>query len=60
MLLLLENNIRGGISRDMGDRFVESNENKHIVYIDANNLFGWAMSQYRPTGTFEKLYCLEE
>ena len=56
LLLLLENKIRGGISSVMGDRFVESNENKQILYIDANNLYGWAMSQYLPTGTFEKLY----
>ena len=55
LLLLLENNIRGGISSVMGDRFVESNENKQILYIDANNLYGWVMSQYLPTGSFEKL-----
>ena len=56
LLLLLENNIRGGISSVMGDRFVESNENKQILYIDANILYGWAMSQNLPTGEFEKLY----
>ena len=60
LLLLLENNISGGISGVMGNRLVESNENKQILYIDANNLYGWAMSQYLPTGTFEKLYFLEE
>ena len=60
LLLLLENSIRGGISSVMGDRFVESNENKQILYIDANNLYGWAMSQHLPTGTFEKLYFPEE
>ena len=56
LLLLLENNIRGGISSVMGDRFVESNENKQILYIDANNLYGWARSQYLRTSNFEKLY----
>ena len=60
LLLFLENNIRGGISSVMGDRFVESNESKQILYIDADNLYGWAMSQYLPTGTFEKLYFPEE
>ena len=54
-LLLLENNIRGGISSVMGDRHVQSDENKQILYIDANNLYGWAMSQYLPTGEFKKL-----
>ena len=54
-LLLLENNIRGGISSVMGDRHVQSDENKQIFYIDANNLYGWAMSQYLPTGEFENI-----
>ena len=44
----------------MGDRFVESNENKQILYIDANNLYRWAMSQYLPTSEFEKLQLPEE
>ena len=55
LLLLLENNIRGGISSVMGPRFIESNENTKLLYIDANNLYGWAMSQYLPIGEFEKL-----
>ena len=55
LLLLLENNIRGGISSVMGNRHVQSDENKQILYIDANNLYGWAMSQYLPIGEFEKL-----
>ena len=55
LLLLLENNIRGGISSVMGDRHVQSDENKQILYIDANNLYGWAMSQNLPTGEFEIL-----
>ena len=48
MILLLENNIRGGISSVMGDRYVRSDKNKKIVYIDANNLYGHSMSQYLP------------
>ena len=55
LLLLLENNIRGGISCVMGNMHVQSGENKQILYIDANNLYGWAMSQYLPTGEFEIL-----
>ena len=48
MILLLENNIRGGISSVMGDRYVKSNENKKIYYKDAIDLYGWAMSEYLP------------
>ena len=28
---------------------------KYIMYLDANNLYGWAMSQYLPTGGFKWL-----
>ena len=48
MILLLENNIRGGVSSVMGDRYVISEENKKILYVDANNLYGWAMSEPLP------------
>ena len=30
----------------------EKAPSKYIMYLDANNLFGWAMSQYLPTGGF--------
>ena len=55
LLLLLENNIRGGISSVMGPRYIESDTNTKLLYIDANNLYGWAMSQYLPTGHFKKM-----
>ena len=48
MILLLENNIRGGISSVMGDRYIKSDENKKILYEDANNLYGHLMSQPLP------------
>ena len=48
MILLIENNIRGGISSVMGDRYVISDDDKKILYVDANNLYGWAMSEYLP------------
>ena len=48
MILLLENNIRGGISSVMGDRYIKSDENKKILYVDANNLYGHSMSEPLP------------
>ena len=45
MILLLENIIRGGITYVMGVRYVRSDENKKILYIDTNNLYGHSMSQ---------------
>ena len=48
MILLLENNIRGGISSVMGDRYIKSDGNKKILYFDANNLYGDSMSQPLP------------
>ena len=32
-----------------------SKESKFIMYLDANNLYGWAMSQYLPYGGFKWL-----
>ena len=40
LILLIENNIRGGISSVMGDRYMQSDENKKIIYVNANNLYG--------------------
>ena len=48
MILLLEKTLRGGISSVMGDRYVQSDENKKILYVDANNLYGHSMSQPLP------------
>ena len=52
--LLLENNMRGGPSACMGNRYVKRGERK-IVYEDMNNLYGWSMSQYLPTGDFQEI-----
>ena len=52
--LLLENNMRGGPSACMGNRYVKRGERK-IVYEDLNNLYGWSMSQYLPTGDFREI-----
>ena len=32
--------------------YSEKAPSKYIMYLDANNLYGWAMSQYLPTGNF--------
>ena len=53
LILLIENNIRGGISSVMGDRYVKSDENKKILYIDATNLYGHSMSQMLPYDEIE-------
>ena len=48
MILLLENNIRGGNSSVKGDRYVKSDENKMTLYIDIKNLYDHSMSQPLP------------
>ena len=53
LILTLENNIRGGISSVMGDRYVKSNENEKILYNDSNNLYGHSMSQFLPYDEIE-------
>ena len=45
IILPLKNDIRGGNSLVMGDRYVKSNEIKKILFFDANNLYGWAMGE---------------
>ena len=64
MLLIVEKGIRGGVSmisnrygkannKYMGDRFVASELSKYIAYLDANNLYGWAMIKPLPTHGFK-------
>ena len=63
MLLMVEKGIRGGISiisnrygkannKYMKD-FNNSEPSKYLTYLDANNLYGWAMKQKLPTHKFE-------
>ena len=63
MLLMIEKGIRGGISNAF-KRFAKANnkftksfdpnsKSSFIVYLDANNLYGWAMSKPLPVGSFE-------
>ena len=53
LILLIENNIRGGISSFMGDRYVKSDENKKKIYMDATNFYGHSMSQMLPYDEIE-------
>ena len=53
LILLLENNIRGGISTVMGDRYIKSDEDNSILYIDATSLYGHSMSQMLPYDEIE-------
>ena len=53
LILLIENNIRRGISSVMDDRYVKSDENKKILYKDATKLYGHSMSQMLPYDEIE-------
>ena len=48
MILLIENNIRGGMNSVMGDQCVKSDDNKRIKYADANIFYSRSMSQTLP------------
>ena len=62
MNLLIENIIRGGISSVIDDRYVKTDENKKILYIDATNFYGHSMSQMLSHDEikFEKDICSEQ
>ena len=62
MFQFIEKGLRGGISY-IANRYGKANNkymkeydekapSKYIMYLDANNLYGWVMSQYLPTGGF--------
>ena len=63
MLLTFECGIRGGITQEvyryaaannkyMGELYSPKEESSYLQYLDANDLYGWAMSQLLPTGGF--------
>ncbi len=65
MFIFIEKGMRGGVSY-IANRYGKANNkymkkydegelSKYIMYLDANNLYGWAMSQYLPTGGFKWL-----
>ena len=62
----IELGMRGGISTVGGFRYAKANnkylksynpgkKSRYILYLDANNLYGWAMIQHLPTGGFKWL-----
>ena len=65
MFQFIEKGMRGGepyianrYSRANNKYIKDYNEkapSKYIMYLDANNIYGWAMSQYLPTGGFRWL-----
>ena len=71
MLLMVEKGIRVGICHAL-HRYAKANnkymiyydENKelsYILYLDANNLYGWSMSQKLPVNGFKWLKkCLKQ
>ena len=65
MYQFIEKGLRGGISY-IANRYGKANNkymknydpkspSKYIMYLDANNLYGWAMCQFLPTGGFRWL-----
>ena len=66
MLLMVEHGIRGGIMQ-AAHQYASANnpymeglhdpekKSSYLQYLDANNLYGWAMSQSLPTGRLDGL-----
>ena len=65
MHLLIEKGMRGGIlyiakryskaNNKYMTNYDNSKESKSIVYLDADNFYGWAINQYLPYGEFKWL-----
>ena len=63
MYLMIEPGIRGWVAlitnqytkanNPVDDEYNPNKENKYLIYLDVNNLYGWVMSQELPVGNFE-------
>ena len=63
MLLMVEKSIGGGICQSVHryakannkymNKYDEGIESSYLMYFDANNLYGWAMSQKLPVNAFK-------
>ena len=61
---MIHQNLRGGVAmiskrhgkadnKYMNEHYDPSQPSKYLMYVDANNLYGWSMSQPLPDGKFE-------
>ena len=67
MLLMFERGICGGITQSVHrwaaannpymEEYYSSKPTRYLQYLDANNLYDWAMSQTLPTGGFQWIKC---
>ena len=65
MHVFFEKGTRGGISyifhkdRKNNNKYLKpydpKQESKHVIYLDANNLYGYAMSKFLPTRGFKPI-----
>ena len=50
--MFFEQRMRVGVSY-INKRYSETCKNKHILYLDMNNLYGCALTQYLPISNFK-------
>ena len=53
MIDIIMENIRGGISSVSRRKWLKEDDSNSIFYFDANNLYGWSMSQSLPYNDFQ-------
>ena len=65
MLLIIEKGVRGGITHaihkyaEATNKYIKNygknKESLYLMYLDANNLYGWVMSQKLPADSFKSV-----